>query len=85
MRLDVFLKISRLVTRRSLAQELCEAGRVSVNGAAARSSKSIREGDIVSLDREGMIVSFRVERIPAAKQLSKAEAALLISQVSPNV
>ena len=45
MRLDLFLKVSRLVPRRSLAQEFCDAGVVSVNGASAKSSKEVKAGD----------------------------------------
>ena len=47
MRLDKFLKISRIIKRRTVANEACDAGRVSVNGKVARASYDVRENDIV--------------------------------------
>lgn len=49
MRLDLFLKISRLVKRRSVARELCESGGVLVNGHVAKPAKEIRQGDMITL------------------------------------
>lgn len=49
MRLDKFLKVSRLVKRRTVANELCDAKHVSVNGKTARASLEIREGDIIEV------------------------------------
>ena len=82
MRLDQFLRASRLVVRRTVAQELCEAGAVEVNGAAARSSRAVRAGDRVSLRRRGRLVTVRVLELPAARQTSRAAAATLYEVVS---
>ena len=49
MRLDKYLKISRLIKRRTVANEACDAGRVSVNGKTARASQNIRTGDIIEI------------------------------------
>ncbi len=49
MRLDLFLKSARLVKRRTVAQTLCESGRVSVNGRATKPAKEVRPGDVVAL------------------------------------
>lgn len=49
MRLDLFLKTSRLVKRRAVAKEMCEAGRVLVNGREAQPAKEIRPGDAVTI------------------------------------
>ena len=49
MRLDKYLKVSRLVKRRTVANEACDAGRVLVNGKAARASYSVKEGDIIEI------------------------------------
>lgn len=49
MRLDKYLKVSRLIKRRTAANEACDAGRVSVNGKAARASYDVKEGDILTI------------------------------------
>jgi ribosomal 50S subunit-recycling heat shock protein len=74
MRLDLFLKISRLIPRRSLAQEFCDAGLISVNGGAAKSSKEIKEGDRIQIKRRDRITDFIVCSVPSTKQVSKASA-----------
>ena len=52
MRLDKYLKVSRLVKRRTVANELCDAKHVTVNGKIARASYEIKEGDIIEIDVE---------------------------------
>ncbi|HWS99145.1 MAG TPA: RNA-binding S4 domain-containing protein [Pyrinomonadaceae bacterium] len=82
MRLDLFLKASRLVARRSVAQALCEAGRVLVNGAAAKSSRAVRAGDEIELRRRQQILLIRVAALPATKQVARADARTLYEILS---
>ncbi len=49
MRLDKFLKVSRLIKRRTVANEACDAGRVSVNGKPAKASVQVKVGDIIEI------------------------------------
>lgn len=49
MRLDKYLKVSRLIKRRSVANEVCDAGHVTVNGKVARASYDIKKGDILEI------------------------------------
>ena len=49
MRLDKFLKVSRLIKRRSVANEACDAGRVTVNGTVAKASVKVKVGDIIEI------------------------------------
>lgn len=49
MRLDKFLKISRLIKRRTVANEACDAGRVMVNGKVAKASVNVKIGDIIEI------------------------------------
>ena len=49
MRLDKFLKVSRLIKRRTVANEACDAGRVSVNGQVAKASVKVKVGDIIEI------------------------------------
>lgn len=74
MRLDQFLAASRIIKRRTLAQEFCENERVSVNGAVSKSSKEVKAGDEIVVRRNTEHVTLRVLNIPATKQVSKAEA-----------
>jgi ribosomal 50S subunit-recycling heat shock protein len=81
MRLDIFLKLSRLEPRRTLAQKMCEAGSVTVNGLRAKSAHEVREADLVSIRRRGRITTVRVVRVPT-KQPSKRDAESLYETVS---
>ena len=49
MRLDKFLKVSRLIKRRTVANEACDAGRVSVNGKPAKAGTDVKVGDVIEI------------------------------------
>ena len=49
MRLDKFLKVSRLIKRRTVANEACDAGRVLLNGKVARASAPVKAGDVITI------------------------------------
>ena len=64
--------------RRKIAQELCELGAVTVNGAPARASREVRVGDLVGLRRrDEQTLTVRVTHLPATRQTSKQQAATL--------
>lgn len=50
MRLDKYLKVSRLIKRRTVANEACDADKISVNGKAARASYDVKVGDIIEIN-----------------------------------
>jgi len=77
MRLDQYLRASRIVLRRTVAQELCEAGAVLVNGSTARASRTVREGDEITVRRRERALTIRVRTIPETKQVSRDAAASL--------
>lgn len=64
MRLDKFLKVSRLIKRRTVANEVSEMGRVFVNDNAAKPAKQLKEGDIIKIEYANREVVVRVLRIP---------------------
>ena len=64
MRLDLFLKWSRVILRRTLAKDTCDAGRVSVNGFEARAGRELRIGDTIDLDLPRRRLKLRVLSIP---------------------
>lgn len=82
MRLDLFLKASRLIVRRTLAQEFCDAGLVKVNGAAAKSSREIKPNDEIEIKRHNRLTRVRVALVPEKKQVSKQDAANLYEIIS---
>ena len=63
MRLDKYLKVSRIIKRRTVANEVCDAGKASVNGKTARASYDVKVGDVVELTFETRTVKFRVDKI----------------------
>lgn len=85
MRLDLFLKASRLILRRSLAQEFCDAGLIFVNGVKAKSSKEIKANDEIEINRRTRITKVKVLEIPAKKQVSKEQAANLYEIISEEI
>ena len=60
MRLDKFLKVSRLIKRRTVANEACDAGRVLVNGAIAKASVKVKVGDVIEIQFGTKVVKAEV-------------------------
>lgn len=85
MRLDLFLKTSRLILRRSLAQKFCDANLVKVNGQTAKSSKEIKTGDLIEIKRNKSLLTIRVAEIPGKKQVSRADASNLYEVLSEEI
>lgn len=78
MRLDKWLKVSRLIKRRTIAQEACDAGRVEVNGKVQKSAYTVKIGDIISL-RFGERVT-TVEVLSLTEHVRKDDAAAMYLQ-----
>lgn len=72
MRLDKYLKVSRLIKRRTIANEACDAGKVSVNGKEARASYDVKVGDVIEIT----LVSRSVKvKVTAVKEVVRKEEA----------
>lgn len=80
MRLDKFLKVSRLIKRRTIANEACDAGKVSVNGRPAKAGTALKQGDIITLNFGGRSSSFKV--LSLNEHALKDEAAGMYSPVT---
>lgn len=80
MRLDKFLKVSRLIKRRTVANEVSENGRVFVNGNPAKPSKQIKQGDEIRIEYANRTVCVRVLRVPE-NNISVQEASTLYEQL----
>lgn len=72
MRLDKFLKVSRLIKRRTVANEACDAGRVMVNGKVAKASVSVKAGDVIEIGFGNKNV--KVEVLNVQETVKKEEA-----------
>lgn len=75
MRLDKFLKVSRIIKRRTVANEACDAGRVSVNGKPARASYDVKVGDVLEIAFGTRTV--KAEVLSVVDVIKKDDAALL--------
>ena len=75
MRLDKYLKVSRLIKRRTVANEACDAGRVSINGRPAKASADVKAGDIIAIQFGNKEV--KVEVISVQETVKKEDAANL--------
>ncbi|MBP3039314.1 RNA-binding S4 domain-containing protein [Bacillaceae bacterium Marseille-Q3522] len=72
MRLDKFLKVSRLIKRRTLAKEVSDQGRVTINGTKAKASSTVKVGDELTIQFGQKHVTVKVERL---QETSKKEEA----------
>ncbi len=63
MRLDKYLKVSRLIKRRTVANEACDAGRVTINGNVAKASTKVSEGDVIEISFGNKSVKVKVTSI----------------------
>jgi len=82
MRLDLFLKASRLCSGRSTAQKFCEGGRVTVNGTPAKSSHAVKAGDEIQIRRRNNLTKVQVLSVPTQRQTSRQEASTLYELLS---
>ncbi len=79
MRLDKYLKVSRIIKRRTVANEACDAQRVSVNGKVQRASYDVKIGDIIEIRFGEKITKFEV--LSVNEYATKENAALMFKQL----
>ena len=80
MRLDKYLKVSRLIKRRTVANEACDAGRVLINGKTAKAGSEVKIGDILEIHFGNSIVKVEITRI--GETARKEEAGDMYRQIS---
>lgn len=79
MRLDKYLKVSRIIKRRTVANEACDAGRVLVNDKVARASYDVKINDIIQVEFGARVMKFKV--VSLAEAIKKEDAALMYVMV----
>ena len=75
MRLDKYLKVSRIIKRRTVANDACDAEHVTVNGRRAKASYDVKEGDIVQITFGQCVLKFKV--LSVRDSVAKADAATM--------
>lgn len=82
MRLDKFLKVSRIIKRRTIAKEIADKGRVAVNGTKAKSSTNVKVGDELTLSFGNKTMVVRVEKLlDTTKKEESKELYSILSEV----
>ena len=79
MRLDKYLKVSRLIKRRTVANEACDGGRVTVNGSPAKASREIKVGDVIEIKFGARNV--KVEVLAVTENATKSDAPAMYREV----
>ena len=79
MRLDKYLKVSRLIKRRTIANEACDKGRISVNGRVVKASYDVKVGDKIEISMGSRTVA--VEVLLVAETVRKDDAAAMYKEV----
>ena len=79
MRLDKYLKVSRLIKRRTVANEACDNGRISVNGKVAKASYEVKPGDRIEITLGSRTVA--VEVVQVADNVRKDDSGMMYKEV----
>ena len=80
MRIDKYLKVSRIIKRRTIANEACDSGRISVNGKIVKASYDVSIGDVIEIKLGEKIIKVKVESI--SEHVLKGDAAKLYTVLS---
>ena len=78
MRIDKFLKVVRIMKRRTISKELVDAGRVTINERVAKPSSEVKPGDIITIKLVDRRITVRVEDIKATFKKEEADSAYVI-------
>ena len=79
MRLDKYLKVSRLIKRRTVANEACDNGRISVNGRVVKASYEVKVGDRIELAMGNRTVAVEVQQV--AENVRKDDAGAMYKEI----
>ena len=79
MRLDKYLKVSRLIKRRTVANDACDAARITVNGKSAKASYQVKEGDVIAIAYGQR--TMKVEVLQISEHALKADAAGMYREI----
>jgi ribosomal 50S subunit-recycling heat shock protein len=78
MRIDKFLKVSRILKRRTVAQEACDSGKVIINGKEVKPAHPVKVGDVVEIDYATGTLKFKILEV---KEVVKRDEAALLYEI----
>ncbi len=85
MRLDKYLKVSRIIKRRTVAKEACDGGRVTINGKTAKAGAEIKEGDIMEIRFGNRVGRYEITDVKEAARKENAAEMYRVLEESPEI
>ena len=85
MRLDKFLKVSRIIKRRTVAKEACDGGRVSINGKVAKAGAEVKEGDVLEIRFGARLGRYQITDVREVVRKENAAEMYRVVQEDPEV
>ena len=85
MRLDKYLKVSRIIKRRTVAKEACDGGRVSINGKVAKAGAEVKEGDIMEIRFGNRVGRYEITDVREVVRKENAAEMYRVLEESPEI
>lgn len=85
MRLDKYLKVSRIIKRRTVAKEACDGGRVTINGKVAKAGAEVKEGDIMEIRFGNRIGRYEITDVKEVVRKENAAEMYRVLEESPEI
>ena len=85
MRLDKYLKVSRIIKRRTVAKEACDGGRVTVNGKVAKAGAEVKEGDIMEIRFGNRVGRYEITDVKEVVRKENAAEMYRVLEESPEI
>ncbi len=85
MRLDKYLKVSRIIKRRTVAKEACDGGRVTINGKTAKAGAEVKEGDIMEIRFGNRVGRYEITDVKEVVRKENAAEMYRVLEESPEI
>ncbi len=85
MRLDKYLKVSRIIKRRTVAKEACDGGRVTINGKAAKAGAEVKEGDVMEIRFGNRVGRYQITDVREVARKENAAEMYKVLEESPEI
>ena len=85
MRLDKYLKVSRIIKRRTVAKEACDGGRVSINGKVAKAGAEVKEGDVMEIRFGNRVGRYEITDVREVVRKENAAEMYRVLEESPEI
>ena len=85
MRLDKYLKVSRIIKRRTVAKEACDGGRVTINGKVAKAGAEIKEGDVMEIRFGNRVGRYEITDVKEVVRKENAAEMYRVLEESPEI